>query len=119
MSVVTLEEAKAHLRVVHNADDDTIQIAIDGAEAEALRFLGRTQLPTLPLDYPPEYESDDAESPLSEDVPSSDDPIVDDVRIAIYLLVQATYSAAGADEMLKLRAVAELKLHPYRVGLGV
>lgn len=119
MSVVTLEEVKAHLRVVHNADDDTIQVALDGAEAEAKRYLNRTELPTLPLDYPPEYASESAESPLPEDVPSSEDPIADDVRIAIYLLVQATYSAVGADEMMKLRAVAEMKLHPYRVGLGV
>ncbi len=119
MSVVTLEEVKAHLRVVHDADDGTIQVAIDGAEAEAMRYLGRTQLPTLPLDYPPEYASDDAESPLPEDVPSSEDPIADDVRVAIYLLVQATYAADSADEMMKLRAVAEMKLHPYRAGLGV
>lgn len=119
MSVVTLEEVKAHLRQVHDHDDALIQTLLDGAEEEAKRYLNRTELPTLPLDYPPEYASEDAESPLPEDVPSSEDPIAGDVRVAIYLLVQAKYAAVGADEMAKLRAAAETLLQPYRVGLGV
>lgn len=119
MSVVLLDEVKAHLRVVHDADDALIQTLIDASEEEAKRFLNRTQLPTLPVDYPPEYASEDAESPMSEDVPSSEDPIADDARVAIYLLVQAKYDTVGADEMAKLRAAAETLLMPYRAGLGV
>jgi len=117
MGSVTVQELKEHLRVDHNADDSLIERLIAGAEEEAKRFLNRTQLPTLPLDYPPEYDSNSEE--LSEDVPSSEDPIADDVRIALYLLVQARYEAASADEMTKLRNVAEGLLMPYRTRLGV
>lgn len=117
MGSVTLQEVKDHLRVDHDEDDSLIERLISGAEEEAKRFLNRTQLPTLPLDYPPEYDSNSEE--LSEDVPSSEDPVADDVRIALYLMVQARYEAPGADEMTKLRTVAEGLLMPYRTRLGV
>lgn len=116
MTFVTLEEVKAHLGTDHDADDPLIEQLIAASEQEARMFLGREQLPTLPLDYPPEYDSEENE--ISEDVPSSEDPIADDVRVAIYLLVQAKYDAVGAEEMARLRAVAEGLLMPYRVGLG-
>lgn len=99
--MVTLDEVKAHLRVTHSADDALIQRYIDASESEALQFLNLTELP---------------ESPEGS---SSEALIADDVRVAIYLLVQARYDAEKADEMGQLRRVAETMLHPHRVGLGV
>lgn len=111
MSTVTLEEVKRWCRVIHSADDDLLQDMIDQAEDEALRFLNRTQPPTLPLDYPSESSS--------EDVPSSEDPVVPSWNKAVCLLVQATYETLKPDDQAKLRSNAETVLFPYRVGLGV
>lgn len=52
MSTIDLQVAKRRLRVIHNADDEDLQQALDGAEQEALRYMNRTQLPTLPQDFP-------------------------------------------------------------------
>lgn len=117
MSIISLATVKAALRVTHSSDDALLQALIDGAEQEAMRYLNRTELPTLPQDYPPLYDSDGNE--VAEQVPSSDDPVAPDVVTAIYLLVQAGYDADTADERAKLRSCAETILVPYRIGLGV
>lgn len=111
MSVIDLETAKTRLRVTHNEDDADIQQALDGAEQEALRFMNRTQLPTLPQDWP--------DSVSSEALPSSEDPVAADVVEGVLLLVKASYEATTPDEIAGYRAAAEIKLHPYRVMLGV
>ena len=110
MSVIKLADVKLALRVIHNADDDLLQMLLDAAEDEALRFLNRTELPTLPLDYPEESSS--------EDVPSSEDPIAPSVFTAFVCMVKADYEAAVSD-VEPLRKAAEVKLMPYRTGLGV
>ena len=110
MSVIQLSDVKRALRVIHNADDALLQTLIDAAEDEALRFLYRTQLPTLPVDCPA--------SPSSEDVPSSEDPVAPSVFTAVCCLVKADYEAP-VGEIAALRAVAETKLQPFRIGLGV
>lgn len=110
MSTIKLADVKLALRVFHNADDVLLQSLTDAAEDEALRFLNRTELPTLPLDYP--------ESPSSEDVPSSEDPIAPSVFTAVVCLVKADYEAP-VNEIEALRKAAETKLMPYRTGLGV
>lgn len=117
MSTVTLEEVKRWCRVFHSNDDTLLGELIDQAEDEALRFLSRTQPPTLPLDYPPEYDSSSSEIP--EDVPSSDDPVAKSYVKAVCILVQAYYEAPDADERDKMRRAAEVVLFPYRSGLGV
>lgn len=119
MSIVTLDDAKSWLRVIHAADDALIQLTLDGAEAEACRFCNRLQLPTLPLDYPGEYDTDGAFIPSTEDVPSSEDPIAPDVKIAVLMLTQAGYEATKPEDRIKMRSAAETILMPYRVGLGV
>jgi hypothetical protein len=116
VSVITLEQVKADLRVVHSGDDALLQIHLDAAEDEAKRFMDRTQLPTLPQDYPPEYDSDS--EVISEDVPSSEDPVAPSVYAAIFLLVRAKYEAASPAEIQQLRQCALDLLQPYRVGLG-
>lgn len=117
MSVVTVAEVKDFLRVIHSDDDGLLAILIDSAEDEALRFCDRAEFPTLPVDYPPEYDSSSSEIP--EDVPSSEDPIAPSVRQAIYYLVQARYDQADPDMAAKLRSAAEVLCFPYRSRLGV
>ena len=40
MNLVTLEEMKQHLRILHDFDDATIQIYLDSAEQHIKNFLG-------------------------------------------------------------------------------
>lgn len=110
MSVINLQDVKRALRVIHSADDELLQQLLNSAEDEALRFCNRRQLPTLPRDNP--------EAPSSEDIPSSEDPIAPSVFTAVVCLVKADYEASPA-EAEQLRNAAEVKLMPYRIGLGV
>lgn len=112
MSYVTLTEVKQALRQTQSSDDDLLQRLIDSAESECLRFLGRTELPTLPLEYP-QFSSND-ELISSEEVPSSNDPVAPDVVNGIILMVMADY-----DGMLEKRDLyrerAEALWMPYAV----
>lgn len=117
MSVINIELVKQDLRVTHSEDDSLIQILLNASEDEALRFLGRTELPTLPLDYPPTYDS--SSNVESEDVPSTEDPLAASVYAAVFVLVKAKYEGVTPEEMKGFREVAECLLMPYRTGLGV
>lgn len=44
MSYLTLAEAKEHLAVVHDDDDDLIQALIDAAESYAASYMGRSAI---------------------------------------------------------------------------
>ncbi len=124
MSTVTVAEAKRWLRVIHSGDDTLIQELIDHAEDEALRFLNRTQAPTLPADYPTEPKI-----PLaalsgflvssSEDIPSSEDPAARSFAKGVLILVQAAYEQPDPDKAARMRQNAETVLMPYRRGLGI
>jgi hypothetical protein len=111
MSYVTLTQVKQALRQTHNDDDDLLERLIESAEQECLRFLGRTELPTLPVEYP-EMSSDG--SLEDEEVPSSGDPVAADVVNGIILMVQADYDG---DPLMrdKLRSAAESLWMPYAV----
>ena len=109
MSVINLEIVKRRLRVIGDFNDEDIQQALDGAEQEACRFLNRTQLPTLPQDWPSS----------TEDVPSDSDPVVPDAIEGVLLLVLASYNAATPEEVAGYRRAAETKLYPYRLCIGV
>lgn len=110
MSFIQLADVKRALRVIHSFDDILLQTLIDDAEGEALLFMNRTQLPTLPVDYP--------ETASSEQIPSSEDPVAPGVFTAICCLVKADYEAP-VGEIAALRSAAETKLQPFRIGLGV
>jgi len=93
MSVIALADAKSFLDVIHNSDDDKLQILLDGAEDEAARFLNVESLDEW------------TELPFS-------------IFIGVLMLLQSNYQASP-DDIPKLRAAAESKLMPFRVDMGV
>jgi hypothetical protein len=97
---VTLAEVKQYLRQIHDDDDDLLQSLIDGAEREALAFLGSDTL---------EVDETDIDAPS---VPA-------DVISAIKMLVRADYEATDPEVANAWRKCAEIKMYPYRSGLGV
>lgn len=109
MSVIALATVKSYLRVTHTSDDDLIQALLDGAEAEAMRFLNRSELPGTEYTLP--------EDSSSEPDITTETTVAPDVVIAVALLVACDYEA-DADERAKLRASAECKLMPYRTEMG-
>lgn len=111
MSYVTLQQVKETLRQTHSDDDNLLTRLIASAESECLRFLGRTELPTLPVEYP-EVSSDGAL--VSEEIPSSGDPVAPDVVNGIILMVQADYDGDPLQRE-KLRTAAEALWMPYAV----
>ena len=87
--MLTLYEAKAHLRIDHNDEDELLQAYLDAAEASIADFLG-TELPT-PMPAP--------------------------VRAAILLRVADLYEnrEAQTDRPLHGNKTFERLLQPYRV----
>lgn len=114
MTVVTVAQFKAFDRVIHNSDDALILDLIAGAEAEALQFMDRQDLPRFGEDEAP----DEADTSVVIDVISEGTSLAPDVRRAIYYLVQAGYSAKDIDESVKLRKAAETILFPHRRQMG-
>lgn len=100
MSTITLSEAKGFLDVIHNSDDAKLQILLDAAEDEAKSFMNRDDLI--------EWDSN----------VSSTDPVPGSIKIGVLLLLQANYQASP-DDVEKLRRIAETKLMPYRIEMGV
>ncbi len=113
MSVLTLNEAKNYLVVVHDADDDRIQQLIEDAEDECVQYLDRSSLPRIGQECPDECDTGTTPAAVSDasDLPRS-------LRRGILLIVQGGYEGKDADEMMKLRAAAEVCWHPYRCNLG-
>lgn len=116
MAFITLQDVKDTLRQTQSDDDDLLLRLINSAETEAKNFLNRTQLPTLPLEYP--ALSSNFEPISSEEVPSSEDPVAPDVYQAVILLVQADYDGDPLQRET-LRNAAFNLLQPYRIGLGM
>lgn len=107
MSAIDLETAKALLDVTHGFDDVKLQVLLDGAEAEAAGYMNRPDL------RGPWDAEGDSNSP-----PSSEPAVPGDVVLGVMLLMQAVYQAPP-DDVPKLRAAAEVKLSPRRLGMGV
>ncbi len=98
MSIIALDQAKQFLDVIHDEDDNTLQLLLDAAEDESCQFLGRDSLASL---------VDEATAKL----PAS-------IYMAVLILLQSNYQAAPED-IPALRAAAEIKLTPYRIGWGI
>ena len=108
--MITLSQVKADLRVIHDDDDALLQILLNASVDEALRYMNRDELPTLPYELPEEESS--------EEIPSSEDPIAASVYAAVFLMVRAKYEAMEASEIEGLRKCAETLLQPYRTEIG-
>ncbi len=96
MSIINLATIKSDLRVAHSSDDSILQVYLNAAEDEALRFLNSE---SLPLD--------------------TNDELAPSIYGAVFLLVRSKYDAENGDEIAKLRRCAETMLMPYRIELGV
>lgn len=103
MSTVPLSIAKAFLNVIHNADDIILLQLLNGAEAEALNFLDRTDFGSIVM---------------CNEASSGTMILPADAQLGVLILLQAAYQASP-DEAEQLRRVAEVKLMPYRRNLGV
>lgn len=90
---VSLAEAKRYLQVIHDEDDETLALLLDGAIDEALQITDRAAFTAEEL-APPSF------------------------KLGVLILLQAAYQASP-DEQSQLRAVAEIKLFPHRKKLGV
>lgn len=117
MSVIAIEDVKRYLRVPHGYDDLLLQMLIDSAEEEAIRYLNRETLPRVG-----EINESPCDESSSEDSSSSEvdlGPVSPVVIEGVILLIKASYEATTPAEMAGYRQAAETKLHPYRVCLGV
>lgn len=103
MDVVTLEQAKEHLRVTNSAEDNLIRLYIKAATSYIIKFLNRDDLPG------------EDESPLY---------IPDDIKAAGLLIIGGMYEVREDKIVGQLNAVVEnpaamALLHPHRVSLGI
>ncbi|MGJ7497465.1 head-tail connector protein [Variovorax sp. RT4R15] len=110
MSTITLAQVKEALRVTDTNSDALLTRLLASAIQECLRFTNRTELPTLPLDYPDESSS--------EDIESSEDPVAADACQGVMVMIHADFDASPADRP-RFRAAAEDLWQPYRRLMGV
>jgi hypothetical protein len=115
MTVLTISQVKTFLRVFHTLDDELLLDLIAAAEAEALQYMDRQDLPRVGEDESP----DECDTALVIDVISEGTSLAPDVRAALYYLIQAKYEAANPDDAAKLRKAGETLLAPHRRRLGV
>jgi len=107
MSIVTLSQAKLHLRVDHSDEDTLIQLMIDAAEASVSNYLNRSL-----------YESD-----IGSDV----DGLVADAAVKSAVLLQVGHlyvnreavSQQPGNYMLELPLGLKWLIDPYRIEMGV
>lgn len=95
MSLPTLVDLKAFLRIEGNHLDVTLSLALGAAVAEAGNFVGGSLAERWPVDLP------------------------SDVAMALLLLSQVHVDAGTVEEHEYRRAAAQKLLHPYREILGV
>jgi hypothetical protein len=111
MSIVRVAQVRAFLRITHRQDDAMLQDLINGAEAAALAYMDRERLPR-----PGEFQVDECDSNTPPLISDSDD-LAYDVRLGVYLHVQAHYECEADDRAAGVEA-AEQKWFPYRNQLG-
>lgn len=117
-TTITLDHVKRALKVTHAYDDADLQRLLNAATQEALRYMGRKELPTLPLDLPVDLDGDCSSEIVSEALPTSEDPVAEDVVNGIILLVRADYEG-DPTKRRDHRAAAEDLFWPYRINLGI
>lgn len=108
--MITLQEAKSFLDVIHDADDDKLQLLLDGVKDEALQFMNRTRFGiSCPF-------FDEANQVWVEPI-EPEEFMPGGVKLGVLLLLQSAYQASP-DDADKLRQAAEAKLWPYRCLVG-
>jgi hypothetical protein len=101
---LTLQQVKEYLRITHDADDALLTALTEGAEAQAMRFLGTDTL--------------EVQATLGSSS-STDHAVPADVVTAVLLMVRADYEADKPEHAAAWRDVAYERLYAYREGLGV
>lgn len=131
MSYVTLEQAKAHLLVIHDSDDVAIQEYLDAAESYAATYMNRPAIEDNPLN-PWRTNSGtvaDWSRPLHCPVPAPpvvssepNNPVPASVIQAIKLIVADYYenrTAGIVGTIYTANPAAENLLNQQRIGMGV
>lgn len=114
MALVTLEQARLHLRVDETEEDSLIALWINAAELSAQSFLGRNVY----------TDQDELDAAVNAGTAGDDPMVVNDlIRAAILLTVGHLYAnredvAAGVS-FAKIPVGAEYLLMPHRVKMGV
>jgi hypothetical protein len=90
MMLVGIEDAKARLRIVHDAEDMDLELMIQQASAAVMNYLGK------PLDHYSVSAGSDSDSEVSSDSESSSDgervrTVPAEVELATLLLVGILY----------------------------
>ena len=98
MSIVTLAEAKLHLRVDGAEEDTLIQSYIDAAESAA-QYLNRAL-------YASDVGTDTTGLVMTKDV-----------KVAVLLQVGAFY--ADREDLVEMPTGSRVLLNPYRIEMGV
>lgn len=118
--LIELELVKDFLNVYHSADDAKLELILEGAINEAEQIINRQIkfVPPnggIPNQYQVYFEPEYVQADYYEDQLSG---VIAGVKMGVLLLAQAMYYATP-DDAVRLRKAAEIKLWPYRYGLGV
>lgn len=113
MSMITLDEAKLHLRIDHDFDDQDIQLKLDTAEEQAIDFLERQV-----------YASEDELNLAITLNKAGERPMLinSSFKSAVLLLLGHLYENREEIGMANLSNVKygfERLLNPYRINIGV
>lgn len=116
-TIVTLDEVKADLHITHDLDDIILQLYLDAAHKEALRFLDKT---SFDQEFVPSPSPCETLSSSSSSSSSSSDWMPDaDWKTAVLFLVRSKYDTTNPTDIQQYRQAAETLLMPSRIGLGV
>lgn len=131
MSYVTLEQAKAHLLVIHDFDDQVIRDCIDAAESYAATYMNRPEIEDNPVNPWKRNRGTIAEwaRPLRDCRPfdpvvssEPNDPVPASVIQAVKLILADYYenrTAGIVGAAYTPNPAAENLLNQQRIGWGV
>lgn len=132
MSYVTVEQAKMHLLVIHDADDELIQQNIDAAEMYAANYMNRPDIADDPVNPWRRNQGSLADwlRPVNDCRPyqpaavSSEepDPVPKSVVQAVLLLTSDFYenrTVGVVGTIFTDNPAAHNLLWPHRVGMGI
>jgi hypothetical protein len=113
MSLITLDEAKLHLRIDHNFDDADIQLKLDTAEEQAINFLERQV-----------FLTEDALNQAVLSNTAGDRPMLinSSFKSAVLLLLGHLYEnreETSSANSSNVKYGFERLLIPYRINIGV